>query len=30
MRFYKLLLSGNNTTFSVIRNNGCLSTKKSL
>jgi len=27
MRFYKLLLGSKNTTFSVIRNNGCLSTK---
>ena len=27
MRFYKLLLGSKNTTFSVTRNNGCLSTK---
>jgi len=30
MQFYKLLLGCKNTTFSVIRNNGCLSTKISL
>jgi len=30
MRFYKLLLGSKNTTFSVTRNNGCLSTKISL
>jgi len=27
MRFYKLLLCSKNTTFSVTRSNGCLSTK---
>jgi len=30
MRFYKLLLGSKNTTFSVTRNNGCLSMKISL
>jgi len=30
MRFYKLFLGSKNTTFSVIRNNSCLSRKKSL
>jgi len=30
MRFYKLLLDSKNTTFSVTRNNGYLSTKISL
>jgi len=30
MQFYKLLLGSKNTTCSVIRNNGCLSTKNSL
>jgi len=27
MPFYKLLLGSKNTTFSVTRSNGCLSTK---
>jgi len=30
LRFYKLLLGSKNTTFSVTRDNGCLSTKNSL
>jgi len=30
MRFYELLLGSKNTTFSVTRNNGCLSRKNSL
>jgi len=30
MRFYKLFLGTQNTTFPVTRNNGCLSRKNSL